>query len=281
LFKEKVHVAFLGWEIERIVQPVLRMKGNRLIIICFPKEQEKAWPYYEEIKNQLEQNGINVDLIEISLYKLVDLLSVLNKIFQVEQAKGNELYINVSAGTKVTASASTIAAMSSKNVIAYYVNTDTYVPSQENWMPPKSLTSGIKEIATLPECQIDLPESRYIKTLHIIKQMNETKSEFDRVYVKDLIERLKVEDLISVKHNPDSRKQASSEYMAASALLKPLIAWEYITISPKKRNRHVDLLEKGENAIRMYYNYGLDAQTVAENTDKEPKDWITFLEKIA
>jgi hypothetical protein len=50
-------------------------------------------------------------------------------------------------------------------------------------------------------------------------------------------------------------------------------------MSPKKRNRHVELSEKGLNAIQMYLNYGINTQTIAENLDKEPKDWITFLEQ--
>lgn len=282
LFKEKVHVAFLGWEIDRIAKPVLQMKGDRLILICFPRSEEGAWPYLEEIKKELEASGVVVDVIETSLYNLVDLISVLNKVFQVEHAKGNEIYVNVSAGTKISACASTIASMSTDFVVAYYVRTEAYYP-KEHMKPPETLTRGVKAIYKLPECKIDTPESRYIKVLHAIQKLGEIEARkgfAPRAYIKPLIEILRDDGLISVKENKDPRKQASSEYMAANALLRPLVSWKFITMCDKKRNKFVEITEDGKNAIAMYYPHGLDAGSVSRDQDLHINDWIARLKGL-
>ncbi len=283
LYKEKVHVAFLGWEIDRIVRPVLEMRGNRLVLICFPKEKEGAWEYLEEIKHQLDKKGIPVEIIQESLYKLVELLSVLNKVFQVERLKGNEIYINVSAGTKISACASTIAAMSTKDVTAYYVHMDKYFPRDNPAFkkddPLQTLTSGFKDTSMLPECQITLPEQKYIKTLHAIKKMNERGDGNTRVYIKDLIEFLKEQSVISVKPNKEPRKETSSEYMAIKAIMERLVQWKYLTISPKKRNRFVDLTDKGRHAIDMYLSFDLEEADLQGNKGASIVDWIDMLKK--
>jgi len=279
LYKEKVHVAFLGWEIERIVRPIIEMRGNRLIMICFPKETEKAWTYYEEIKSQLEEKNIKVEVIEESLYRLVDLLAILNKVFQIESLKGNEIFINVSAGTKITACASTIAAMTMPGIISYYVNMDTYYPRDnpnfklEN--PLETLTTGFQKSETLPECQISVPDQKYIKTLHAIKMMQ--KEGHEKIYIKDLIEFLKKTNILSVKENKVRRKQTSSEYMAIKKLVDKLVEWKYVAISPKKRNKYVELAEKGTNAIRMYLNFSLGNAELNDNKDKSIVEWISYL----
>ncbi|MHA1794010.1 MAG: HFX_2341 family transcriptional regulator domain-containing protein [Promethearchaeota archaeon] len=274
LFTERVHVAFLGWEIERIVKPVIKMNGNRLIMISFPKKREKAWKYYEGIKEQLTSKGIRVELIETSLYDMTSLLSILNKIVQIEHARGNEIYINVSAGTKITVCASVIAAMANKKVTAYYVQTNTYYP-REHFEYPQTLTSGVSKVTALPECQINIPESKYIETLAVIH--NREKEHGQKVYLKDLINELKRRKLISVKKNRDSRKQASSEYMAALNLTKKCMNWGYIEISKKRKNKFVTLTRKGRNAIEMYYNYKIDKNTLKNNEDLEINEWIKIL----
>ena len=257
------------------------MKGNRLIIICFQKEREGAWAYYEEIKRQLEANGIKVEVIEASLHNLIDLLEVLNKVLQIETLKGNEIFINVSAGTKISACASTIAAMSVPGITAYYVNMQTYYPKDNpNFKldnPLETLTTGFEKSVTLPECQISVPDQKYIQTLHGIQMM---KNEgHDKIYIKDLIEFLKRHDILIVKENDEPRKKKSSEYMAMKKFIEKLVEWKYVTISPKKRNKFVEITDKGMNAIRMYLNYNLGKEDLKENKDKTVVDWIAYLGK--
>jgi hypothetical protein len=279
LYKERVHVAFLGWEIERIVKPILEMRGNRLIIICFPKDQEGAWAYYEEIKRQLEAKNIKVEVIEESLYAMVDLLAILNKVFQVETRKGNDVYINVSAGTKISACASTIAAMTMPGITAYYVNMKTYYPRDDpNFKKDdalQTLTTGFIKSETLPECQISVPDQKYIRTLHAMTKMKH--EGHDKIYIKDLIEFLKKNSILAVKENVVRRKEKSSEYMAIKKIADKLVEWKYVMMSPKKRNKFLELTEKGMNAVRMYLDFDLGDEDLKENKDKSIVEWITYL----
>ncbi|MBD3188668.1 hypothetical protein GF325_17710 [Candidatus Bathyarchaeota archaeon] len=275
LFKEKVHVAFLGWEIERIVQPVIKMRATRLILICLPREEEGAWKYLLEIKRILEGEKITVDVIETSLYKMVSLLEILNKIFQVETRLGNEIYINVSAGTKITACASTIASMSTPGITAYYVRTKDYYP-RNHMTFPQTLTKGIKEIFALPECQIDVPEGKYIKVLFAIERGE--KELGGKVYLKTLIEDLKNMKVINVRPNSDPRKQASSEYMAMNKLLKQLQEWDYINISDKRRNKYITITRKGKDAVKMYLDYELDSKVIEKHHKQSIKEIIQLMD---
>ncbi|NMC05943.1 MAG: hypothetical protein GYA24_12065 [Candidatus Lokiarchaeota archaeon] len=281
LYKERVHIAFLGWEVERIVRPILEMRGNRLILICFPQKDEKAWDYLLEIKRQLAAKNIPVEIIQESLYNLVEIMSVLNKVFQVERLKGNEIYINVSAGTKISACAATLAAMSARDVTAYYVYMKYYYPKDnpefKRGNPLQPLTEGFVGTAMLPECQIMVPDQKYIKTLQAIKKMKD--AGHPRVYIRDLIDFLKKQSIINVRPNVEPRKETSSQYMAIKSLMDKLVTWKYITISPKKRNRFVELTEKGKNAIDMYLSFELDSSDLRENKDAAIVDWIDLLKK--
>nr|MDO8110248.1 DUF6293 family protein [Candidatus Sigynarchaeota archaeon] len=281
LYKEKVHVAFLGWEIERIVRPILEMRGNRLILICFPQDKEGAWDYLVEIKQQLEAKSIKVEVIKEDLYNLVDLLAILNKVLQIEKLRKNDIFINVSAGTKITACASTIAAMSTPNITAYYVSMKKYYPKDNPAFREKNrletLTTEFQGTTTIPFWQIAIPEQKYIKTLHTIKQR--IKNDNDKIFIKDLIDILKVENVINVKYNKERRKETSSEYMAIKPIIEKLEAWEYITVSPRKRNKYLQLTEKGKNAIRMYLSYELEMADLKENDGLSIDQWITKLKK--
>ncbi len=189
--------------------------------------------------------------------------------------------VEVSAGTKISACASTIAAMAAKDVTAYYVHMNEYFPrdnpafKQKN--PLQTLTSGFKDTFTLPECQITLPDQKYIKTLHAIKKMQE--KGHTKIYIKDLIEFLKEQSVISVKPNKEPRKETSSEYMAIKAIMEKLVGWEYLSISPKRRNRFVELTDKGLNAIDMYLSFDLDEADLKENKNASIVDWIAKLKK--
>ena len=78
--------------------------------------------------------------------------------------------------------------------------------------------------------------------------------------------------------NKNERKHTSSLYMATTSLVRNLDKWNYISISPKRRNKFITMTEKGENAIKMYLDFGIDDKMLVKGKNKTIKDWMKELQ---
>src|SRR5579864_218680 len=100
--KLRVHIAPVGFEVDRIVLPAKEMKADKIwLLIHNNPAQDKAKAYVENIKNELKKAKIH---FEIANLDRLDLFMVLKSVKEiVEKEKSNDIYINVSSGSKIQA----------------------------------------------------------------------------------------------------------------------------------------------------------------------------------
>src|ERR687884_2116306 len=149
----RVHVAPVGFEIDRIVLPAIRMKADRvwLIVHAGPKA-DKGDKFVKAIQSKLKDARIECLKTPADRIDLFDILRALRTIILKE--KGNSILVNVSVGSKIQAIASMMACMMFKDIAMikpYYVVPERYNSSLVK--EDKQETEGVKDIIGLPDIQ--------------------------------------------------------------------------------------------------------------------------------
>lgn len=237
--KLRVHIAPVGYENERIYKPVLEMKADRVWLLVYSKNN-KAQVYQQKVEEVLKQAKIECKTADCDITDLYDVLKVMRKI--VNEENGNEIFINVSSGSKIEAIAGMMMSMimvDTMDIHSYYVVPEGYINEPKNGEP---LSSGTKEVFPLPSYPIEKPAPQLIEILKILKGHN------GRMTKKELAQEACASGLIKASEkNPEQSKYAS----LTKKLLQPLEKWNLVKIIPEGRNKKVKLTIDGENMLKF------------------------------
>lgn len=241
----RVHVAPVGFEVDRIVLPAINMKADRVwLIVHAGAKADKGDKFVKAIESNLKDARIECLKASADRIDLFDILRALRTIILKE--KGNSILVNVSVGSKIQAIASMMACMMFKDLAMikpYYVVPEIYNSSlaKEN----KQETEGVKDIIGLPEYKIEIPSDKLIRCLGIIDERAGGK--ITKRELKDLaIEN----NLIHVDDKKISSDQAA--YMALNKnLIEPLLDWKFITESKVGSHHIISLTEDGIHALKF------------------------------
>ncbi len=125
--RARVHIAPVGFEIERITEPIEAERADRVYLIT-RAEHDQAAPFVEEVVRRLGSSSwpVEVRVVRTDLWNVFGALAVLRTIFENERRTDRNasdvlpIRVNVSTGTKITAIAGTLACMLWKGE-PYYV----------------------------------------------------------------------------------------------------------------------------------------------------------------
>lgn len=241
----RVHMAPVGFEVDRIVLPAINMKADRVwLIVHAGSHADKGDKFVKAIESKLKDARIECLKAPADRIDLFDILRALRTIILKE--KGNSILVNVSVGSKIQAIASMMACMMFKDLAMikpYYVVPEIYNSSlaKEN----KQETEGVKDIIGLPEYKIEIPSDKLIRCLGLIDERAGGK--ITKRELKDLaIEN----NLIHVDDKKISSDQAA--YMALNKnLIEPLLDWKFITESKVGSHHIISLTEDGIHALKF------------------------------
>jgi hypothetical protein len=240
----RVHISPVGFEIDRVVLPAIKLKADRVWLLTHnnPNEDEGS-QFIRKIKMKLEEEKIECLEESANRKDLFDTLRALRSVILDE--RGNNIMINVSTGSKIQSIAAMMACMMFKEfgiIKPYYAepqnyNLDLYKQEQE--------TEGLDKIIPLPDYRIEIPNQTLVKSLELI---NREKS--GTVTKKRLMDLALRDNLIYVDENKQNRD--TSAYMALDAnILKPLQKWNFITIEKSGKRKLVYLSDDGKNALKF------------------------------
>jgi Family of unknown function (DUF6293) len=246
----RVHVAPVGFEVDRIAIPAIRMKADRVWLITHNNPiVDKGHQFVAAIQEELKQARIECLQMEADRTELFHTLRALRIIILKE--KGNSILVNVSVGSKIQAIASMMACMMFKDIAMikpYYVVPEKYTS------PVKQETEGVEKVIPMPEYKIELPDDKLIKCMAIINQR--TNGEITKHDLKDLA---KERNLIHVAEkkipgNKRIKKEYSdqSDYMSLNkTLIEPLRNWRFITETKIGTNHIISLTDEGKHALHF------------------------------
>lgn len=238
----RIHIAPLGYEIERVVEPCRQLGTDRLVLLEHCVESEKSKRIKEELLLELEESGIAVECDSIDIFDFYESLGAIGeKILKFEE---DEVFINISTGSKITAIAGMISAMMN-GATPYYVRAHEY----ETETPSKA-----NEIIQLPEYPVKSPRIDQIELLSVISRYSRNE---DLVSKGELID-YSVTNSLDFVSGKDTNEKGRYR-LIDTYVLNPLEQRGYIRVTKSGREKVVDVTEEGKDALRAF-QYMLDNQ---------------------
>ncbi len=239
MMKLRVHIAPVGFEIDRVVIPAIKMKADKVYLLRHNDySEDKSGPYLDKIAKKLEKVNIKTKIIGVNRYRLFGIIKVVKEIIQNEC--DNDIYLNVASGSKIHAIGCMMACMifdDRTNIHPYYAQAKEYPQYKGN----EQQTFGVEEIHKLPTYQIRTPSPKLLSALALVKSKGRvTKKEFARE-ATDM-------NLISVGAKDENYDQARFASLDKN-IIQPLEnEWGFIQVEKIGRNRWIKLTKEGEHA---------------------------------
>ena len=239
MIKLRVHIAPLGYEIDRIVIPATRMKADRVYLLRHDNySEDKSGPYREKIIKKLDKKNIETKVVDVNRYRLFAIIKTVKEIIQDERE--NDIYLNVASGSKIHAVGCMMACMifdDRTNIHPYYAQAKEY----PQYKGSEQQTFGVEDIHQLPTYQIRTPNPKLLSALALVKKKGKlTKKEF----AEDATNL----NLISIGARDENYEQARFASLDKN-IIQPLEnEWGFIEVEKIGRNRWIKLTKEGEYA---------------------------------
>ncbi|WP_156224499.1 HFX_2341 family transcriptional regulator domain-containing protein [Haloferax gibbonsii] len=154
----RIHIAPQGYEDERIYLPALELDADRVILLVHDDEDDTANGCREAVIDALEEVGVETDVRRCDLFDINNSLEMLFKEIR-SRPSDDDIKVNVSAGSKITAIAGMIACM--------FTGADPIYIVPEGY-GNDTVSYGMKEILGLPAYPIAEPDHQLVKVLNFI-----------------------------------------------------------------------------------------------------------------
>jgi hypothetical protein len=233
----RIHIAPVGYEIDRIVLPAKKMRADKVFLLVHENpSQDKATKFYDIIDKKLQKLDIETEKV---YHNRLDLFQIIKSVKELIQSQSNDsVYVNLASGSKIQSVACMMACQmfnDNSNVSPYYVEAKEYTG-----FSGEAISKGIKEIQAVPSYEIKKPEPKLIQALKIIKENNGklSKKEMARICLD--------EKLITIHaENESQATYASLDQNIISPLEKK---WGFIEVEKIGRTRWIKITDEGRNA---------------------------------
>jgi len=235
------HIAPLGHERDRIAEPIHQHNADDVSLLTATPEPSRLTPYQQALVEELDANGVNVELHRTDLHDLYDVLAVVTTL--TADHPEDIVRVNVSSGPKVAAIGSAIACMATA-ATAYYVHPEEHVPS----VSAEPLTRGMERAEVLPSYPIEAISRDQVAVLDYLKRTN---TDTYTAKKSDLIEFAEDAKLSFIADADPANEKAKFALLNAN-IVDPLAEDGYIEVNDVGRTKQVELSETGENALHAF-----------------------------
>ena len=98
----RVHIAAVGFEIDRVVIPAVKMKADLVYLLADKNiATDKSTRFQTEIVKQLKRKKIDSKIVYANRLQLFDIIRVVKEI--ILDHRNDEFYVNVASGSKIHA----------------------------------------------------------------------------------------------------------------------------------------------------------------------------------
>lgn len=232
----RIHVATVDHHIERITEPMINLRADKAYIVTYG-EKDAATEFLKKTKSILKKHRIPFKVIFVDIWNLMACVEKFRDLIIKE--KDNQIFFNVSTGTKISAISAMLSCMI-WNCQPYYAKSDY----SEIKISKKIVVEEIKEIVPMPIYKMITPKSEYLQILKILQQ---NKGKIKKRY---LIEELKTIQIIKSTGSQNLSKPA--EHGQLKTILDPMIKLEYVIVETVGRNSLVSITHQGKNTLTIF-----------------------------
>lgn len=260
----RVHIAPLGYERDRVVEPARREAADVVYLLVdsaergpddsgavvfdvdwSPEAEAVDWDdttaYQLAVREELDEFA-DARGVPVTIRDVYDVMGVTTTI--AARHDGDHVFVNVSSGPNVAAVGAAIACMTT-DALPYSVTPESYGSD----VAETPLTRGVEDVAAVPDYPIESPTREQV---HIMQYLYETTVEKPySVNKRNLIDRADDYDLpFLANYSTESRQ---SEYRRLdSAIIDPLREREYVRLEPAGKRKNVVLTETGISVYRAF-----------------------------
>ena len=239
----RVHIAPLGFEIDRIVLPLKETKADKLWLLVHEKTAEdKSGPYLEKIKKECKKIGVE---LEISYADRLNMFKVIKAVKEIiTEEKNNYVYVNVASGSKIQAIACMMACMilkECKNIQPFYAEPEKYAAFEG-----KQQSFGIKDTIPLPTYEIQTPKPKLLQALKIVHDAKNQK-----ITKKEMAEIAEEQELITINSEEKNHSQARFASLDKNIIQPLQDEWNFIDVEKIGRNRWIKITQEGLDAAEF------------------------------
>ena len=239
----RIHIAPVGFEIDRIIIPAVRMKADKVWLIAHDTiAEDKSNKYRQKIEKELEKKGIKTEIAYANRLRLFPIIKAVTEIIFKERK--NDIYVNVATGSKIHAIGCMMACMlfdDREKIHPFYAQAEQY-PEYEGSLQQ---TYGVAEIHSLPTYRIGTPKRELLEAMKIIKDAG------GRIQKKKMAEEAEKRKIIIV----NAKKQNFTQARFASLdknIVQPLVeTWGFVEVEKIGRNRWLKLTNDGNYATEF------------------------------
>jgi hypothetical protein len=239
----RVHIAPLGFEVDRITIPLKQTKADKLWLLAHDnRSDDLSAPYMEKIKKECKKLGVEVKIAysdRLSIFKAIKSIKDI-----IEQEKNNYIYVNVASGSKIQAIACMMACMVLKNcdnLKPFYAQPEKYAAFEG-----KQQSFGIKDTIALPTYEIQTPKPKLLAALKIISEQKDQK-----MTKKDMAKIAEEQGIITINSEEKNHSQARFASLDKNIIAPLEKEWKFIEIEKIGRNRWIKITEEGQNAAEF------------------------------
>lgn len=260
-YARRVHIVPLGFEYARLTDPLVEWGAEKVVAVEYA-DSEAEVPFLEELLAELEaDDSMTVERRSCDIFDLYEALGVIAA--AIDDHPDDEVYVNLSAGSKITAIAGMIACMAS-GAHPIYARPD-YGPESSR-VPAEPIHDAVAEIFELPTYPIERPSTVHVAHLAFIE------ANTDEDGVGGRYRGVSKKELIAFGRERGFEYIADSEASSRHGLyrlldrhvIRPLRDRGAIDIERVGRRSMVTLTPAGRNTLRAF-RYVVDA--AAEGAD--------------
>jgi hypothetical protein len=239
----RVHVVPLGIEHDRIVVPAVRAGADRVVLLDYLPSYVSS-EYDMGVEASLVEHGIETERRTCDIGDLFDALSVFGS--TILEAEGEDVYVNLSTGNKLTAIAGMIACMVTGEATPYYVEAEQH----GSHAPPAP--AGVRSIDTIPRYPMDRPEPQHLAVMAFIDESERTDADGEPYRIKRELfeygERVGLPFIAEYEGETDKGKFRRLD----AHVVSPLLERGYVRVEEVGTKRRVSLTDDGRNTLRAF-----------------------------
>ena len=241
----RVHIAPVGFEIDRVVVPAVKMKADLVYLVVDRNiATDKSTKFQTEIIKKLKRKKIKTKIVYANRLQLFDIIRVVKEI--ILDHRDDEFYVNVASGSKIHSIGCMMACMvfdDRKNIHPFYPQAKEYPAYKDN----EQQTYGVEEIYGRPTYQLLTPNKDLIEILKIIKEND------GRIQKKKLAEIAEEHKILNINAREENHSHARFASLDKK-LIQPLMhTWHFIEEEKIGKNRWISFTDDGKNASEFLF----------------------------
>jgi hypothetical protein len=207
-------------------------------------------PYLKAIREHIAKEAPKMQVREkpVDLWDFEDLVKGYAEVIREERASGNDVWVNVSTGSKVQGVVGALVAMA-HGAKPYYIVTETLErppAPKKGRKGPEPLAEGVRDVVNLLGYQLDLPNKDEVEILRAIKALGGRNVKKHALVARLLAGKWKEE----VESKTSSKEQAG--LMRLNRMLERLLQTPAkIEQEGNTRRRRVSLTDQGRIVLEL------------------------------